>query len=172
MGPPEGGRAVSTQPQPDIPLADHDETMKALRKRLENDQKALAEAEEWGRSRERRLPILRRFVALLGRHGIIWHGMHRVDRNFVVAQCYAIATGHGLGMMGYTYLDSQSGPLATLLDIDLYAVELDGKDHGAVFRDDADEREFLERVKGKGHDELGRMARDAVIPERERMTIA
>jgi len=38
-----------------------------------------------------------------------------------------------------------------------------------VFPTDADEREFLEKVRGKSHAEPGRMARDAVIPERERL---
>jgi len=89
------------------------------------DKNALAEAEEWGRSRERRLPVLRRFVALLARNGIIGQEADRVERDFVVAQCYAIATGHGLNMMEYRYRDSQSGPLAPLLDVDLNAVEID-----------------------------------------------
>jgi len=163
---------MNAQMQPEPTLADHEATMAMLRKRAGDDEKALAEAEEWGRDRERRLPVLRRFVALLGRHGIVGGETHRVDRDFVVAQCYAIATRHGLDMMGYTYLDSQSGPLAAMLGIDLHAVELDGKDQGRVFPTDADEREFLEKVKGKGYAELGRMARDAVIPERERLTIA
>ncbi len=158
--------------QPEIPLDNHEETMRALRESAGNDEKALAEAEEWGRRRQERLPRLRRFVALLGRHGIVGPETDRIERDFVVAQCYAIATRHGLDMMGYTYLDSQSGPLASLLDIDLYAVELDGEDHGKVFQSDADEREFLARVRGRSHAELGRMARDAVIPERERMIIA
>ncbi len=155
--------------QPEIPLDDHEETMRALRRMLGGDQKALAEAEEWGKDRERRLPVLRRFVALLGRHGIVGPETGRIERNFVVAQCYAIATRHGLGMMGYTYLDGQSGPLASLLDIDLQAVEPGVKDHGEVFQSGADEREFLARVRGRSHAELGRMARGAVIPERERM---
>ena len=45
--------------------------MAMLRKRAGGDEAALAEAEEWGRRRERRLPVLRRFVALLAEHGII-----------------------------------------------------------------------------------------------------
>ncbi|RNJ74955.1 MAG: hypothetical protein EB824_02535, partial [Thaumarchaeota archaeon S15] len=76
----------------------------------------------------------------------------------------------GLDKMGYWYLDGRLGPLASLLDIDLHAVELDGTAPGSLFPTDADEREFLERVRGKSYDELGRMARDAVIPERERLT--
>jgi len=133
------------------------------------DKNALAEAEEWGRSRERRLPVLRRFVALLARNGIIGQEADRVERDFVVAQCYAIATGHGLNMMEYRYRDSQSGPLAPLLDVDLNAVEIDTTGgHGRV-SPGFDEAAFLAGVAGKDYAELGRMARDAVISDRERL---
>jgi len=154
---------------PEHMLADHETTMRVLTERAGGDEKALAEIKEWGEKRERRLPMLRRFVALLGRNGIVGPGTDRVTRDFVVAQCYAIATKHGLDMMGYRYRDNQSGPLATLLDVDLNAVELDAADRERVFPTDAGEREFLERVRGKGPAELGAMARDAVIPERERL---
>jgi len=75
-------------------------------------------------------------------------------------------------MMGYKYLDSQSGPLAALMDIDLHAVELDATaPTGSLFPDMDSEHAFLAEVAGKGDGELGRMARDAVIPERERMIL-
>jgi len=164
---------MDTRQRPEPTLADHGATMAMLRQKAGNDEQALAEVEEWGRNRERRLPVLRRFVALLGRHGIVGHEMRRVDRNFVVAQCYAIATGHGLDMMDYKYRDSRSGPLASLMSIDLHAVELDAPAAtDGLFPDTVAEGAFLEDVKGKGHDELGRMAREAVIPERERMILA
>lgn len=147
--------------------------MAMLREGARGDEAALAEIEEWGRRREGRLPALRRFVALLGRHGTIGPDMHRLDRDFVVAQCLAIATRHGLDMMGYRCRDSQSGPLAALMDIDLQAVELDaGAPAGGLFPDDGAEREFLAEVAGRGDEEPGRMARKAVIPELERMTVA
>jgi len=160
---------MNTQLQPEPTLADHEKTMAMLRERARGDPKALAEAEEWGRNREKRLPRLRRFVALLGRHRIIVPDMDRADRDFVVAQCFAIATRHGLDMMGYRYRDSQSGPLATLLDVDLNAVELDAAEGASAFSDASEEAAFLAEVAGKGYDELGSMARDAVIPERERL---
>ena len=161
---------MNQQIRPEPTLADPEATMRMLRERAGGDAKALACAEEWGRKRARRLPILRRFAALLARHGIVGPDTNRIERDFVVAQCLAIATRHGLDKMGYWYLDGRLGPLASLLDIDLHAVELDGTDPGSLFPTDADEREFLERVRGKTYGELGRMAREIVIPERERLT--
>jgi len=102
--------------------------MEMLRESANGDPRALAEIGERGRNRERRLPALRRSVALLGRHGIVGHGTDRVIRDFAVAQRHAIATKHGLGMMDYMYRDGQSGPLASLMRIGLDAVELDGTD--------------------------------------------
>ena len=160
-------RQAMTAPE----LADHGATMAMLRKGANGNKKALAEIEEWGRNRERRLPVLRAFVALLGRHGVIDAGTHRFIRDFVVAQCFAIATRHGLDMMDYDYSDSESGPLASLMSIDLHAVELDGSCTASPFPDAASERAFLAEIAGKDHDTLGRMARDAVIGEDERMII-
>ena len=160
-------RQAMTAPE----LADHEATMKMLREGAGGDEDALAEIEEWGRNRERRLPVLRAFVALLGRHGIIDAGTHRFIRDFVVAQCFAIATRHGLDMMDYEYSDSESGPLASLMCIDLHAVELDAPAPASPFPDAASERAFLAEIAGKNHDTLGRMARDAVIGEDERMIV-
>jgi len=162
---------MSEQVPPEPTLADHGATMEMLRKGAGGDEGALAEIAEWGRRRERRLPVLRRFVALLARHGMVGRGMHRMDRDFVVAQCFAIATRHGLGMMDYVYRDAQCGPLASLMSIDLHAVEIADEDPGRLFPRDADERAFLESVTGKDHVELGRMARDAVIDERDRVIL-
>lgn len=164
---------MKRQIPPPPELADHAETMKMLRSRAGGDLKALAEAEEWGRRRERRLPVLRRFAALLHRGGVIDAGMDRIIRDFVIAQCYAIATGHGLDMMDYEYNDCESGPLASLMDIDLHAVEIDGAGSpDGLFSDAAAERAFLAEVAGKDLDDLGRMAREAVIPEHERVVLA
>ena len=155
---------------PEPTLADHGATMEMLRKGAGGDEKALAEIEEWGRRRERRLPALRAFAALLRRHGLAGAGTDRVTRDFVVGQCFAIATGHGLDIMDYVYRDSQSGPLAALMLIDLHAVGPDASEStDGLFPDVASERAFLEEVRGKSRAELGRMARDAVIPERERL---
>jgi len=155
---------------PEPTLADHGATMKMLREGAGGDEQALAEIEEWGRRRERRLPALRAFAALLRRHGLAGAGTDRVTRDFVVGQCFAIATGHGLDIMDYVYRDSQSGPLAALMLIDLHAVGPDASESAdGLFPDAASERAFLEEVRGKSRAELGRMARDAVIPERERL---
>lgn len=152
-------------------LADHGTTMVMLRKGAGGDKNALAEVEEWGRRREARLPVLRRFVALLARHGVVDASTHRFTRDFVVKQCFAIATGHGLGMMDYVYRDSESGPLASLMSIDLHAVEISDMGTGGLFPDAASELAFLAEIKGKSHADLGRMARDAVIAEGDRMFI-
>ncbi|MDD9814032.1 MAG: hypothetical protein OXU37_07220, partial [Thaumarchaeota archaeon] len=80
---------MSKQYRPEPTLADPEATMAMLREKAGGDAKALAKAEEWGRKRARRLPILRRFAALLAEHGIIGPDTNRIDRNFVVAQCFA-----------------------------------------------------------------------------------
>ena len=158
---------------PEPTLADHGATMKMLREGAGGDEQALAEIEEWGRRRERRLPVLRSFAALLRRHGLVVAGTDRVTRDLVVAQCFAIATKHGLDMMGYEYRDSRSGPLAALMEIDLHAVGLDAAaPTDCLFPDAASERAFLGEVAGKDRAGLVRMARDAVIPELERMALA
>ena len=75
--------------------------------------------------------------------------------------------------MGYEYRDSRSGPLAALMEIDLHAVGLDeAAPTDGLFPDAASERAFLGEVAGKDHAGLVRMARDAVIPELERMVLA
>ncbi|RNJ73454.1 MAG: hypothetical protein EB824_02460 [Thaumarchaeota archaeon S15] len=159
------------QAMPAPELADHDVTMAMLRKRAGEDPDALAEVEEWGRRRVGRLAVLRRFAALLGRGGILGGEADRVTRDFVIEQCFAIATRHGLDMMDYEYDDSDTGPISTLMGIDLHAVELDGTETASPFPDEASERAFLAEVAGKGHGTLGRMARDAVIPDRARVVI-
>lgn len=163
--------AMRRQARPAPELADHGATMEMLRRKAGGDEKSLAEVEEWGRRRERRLPVLRRFVALLGRHAIIDGDTYRPTRDFVVKQCFAIATKYGLDMMDYRYNDSESGPLASLMSVDLHAVELSGAGTGGLFPDAASERAFLEAVRGKSNAYLGRMARDAVIAEEDRIII-
>jgi len=157
---------------PEPTLADHRATMKMLLEDAGDDPVAQREVREWGERRERRLPALRRFAALLHRNGIIDDSMSRVHRDFMIVQCFALATRHGLDMMGYTWLDSESGPLSAQMRIDLHAVEpADGGDGSGLFPGEAEERAFLEEVAGKGDLELGRMARPVVIPERERIIL-
>lgn len=141
-----------------------------LREKASDDPGALGEIEAWGRLRERGLPVLRKLVALLGRHGTVGRDTHRAARNFVVKQCFAIAKDHGLDQMDYRYRDGESGPQASLMTIGLHAVELDGSaPTDGLFPDAASERAFLAAIAGKGRAGPGRMARDAIVPERERM---
>ena len=168
----QAGPRVAGKNDPEPTLADHGATMAMLRKRAGNDEAALREIREWGQRRERRLPVLREFARLLHGAGIIGENMDRADRDYAIAQCYAIATGHGLDMMDYEYRDWESGPLASLMSIDLHAIEPDGDGAaGDIFPDAASERAFLEEVRGVDLDGLGRMARDAVIPGRERVAL-
>lgn len=74
-------------------------------------------------------------------------------------------------MMDYKYNDSESGPLAALMSVDLHAVELSEEGTDGLFPDTASERAFLEEVRGKSHAELGRMAREAVIAEEDRIIL-
>jgi len=164
--PPASARGHSL-PAPE--LADHGATMSMLREQAGGDAGALEEVEEWGRRREERLGVLHRFAALLGRGGVIGGGMDRVERDFAIEQCFAIATRHGMDMMDYEYNDSDTGPISALMGIDLHAVELGDQDPGRLFPDAASERAFLAEVSGRGDEELARMARDAVIPERARV---
>lgn len=164
---------MTRQIPPDPVLAYHEATMPMLKKGAGGDPAALEEIEEWGLRRERRLPVLRGFARLLDRNGSIGKDMKRADRDYVIARCYAIATGHGLDMMDYVYSDAISGPLASLMSIDLHAVELDGAEPPkGLFPNPAAERAFLERVRGVDLDSLGRMARDVAIDERDRVILA
>ena len=72
-------------------------------------------------------------------------------------------------MMDYRYRDSRSGPLTALMGVDLHAVELGEGETAGLFPDAASERAFLDEIAEKDDEELGRMARDAVIPGRERL---
>lgn len=160
---------MKRQALPAPELADHDVTMAMLRERAGDDPDALAEVEEWGQRRVRRLEVLRGFAALR-RSGVMSGELDRVDRDFVVEQCFAIATRHGLDIMDYEYNDSDTGPISSLMGVDLHAVRLDCTgDTDGLFPDASSESAFLEEVRDAGHDRLARMARDAVIPDRTRL---
>jgi len=62
---------VGRQVRPEPTLADHGATMRVQREKASDDPGAPEEIEAWGRRRERRLPVLRKLVALLGRHGTV-----------------------------------------------------------------------------------------------------
>jgi len=157
---------------PEPTLADHGDTMKMLLEDAGDDPVAQRGVIEWGDRRERRLPSLRRFAALLHRNGIIDGTMSRVHRDFMIVQCFALATKHGMDMMRYTWLDSESGPLSAPMKIDLHAVEpADGGDGSGLFPGEAEERAFLAEVAGKSDLEMGRMARPVVIPEHRRIIL-
>ncbi|MDD9812797.1 MAG: hypothetical protein OXU86_04805 [Thaumarchaeota archaeon] len=163
---------MSDQDGPEPTLAGHEATMQMPGEGAGSGEKALAEIRGWGERRERGLHVLRKFAALLARHGIIGSGTNRTARSLVVARCFAIATKRGLDMTDYKYLDGRSGPLAALMVIDLHAVELDAAiPTGSLFPDADAERAFVEDVRGKSCPELGRLVRDVVIPELERMTL-
>ena len=164
---------VNGQVKPEPTLADPEATLEMLRSRAGGDPAALEEIAEWGQRRQRRLPVLRGLARLLHRAGIIDDKMDRADRDYAIAQCYAIAKDYGIDMMDYVYHDAVSGPLASLMSIDLHAVEPDGAGAAeGIFPDAASERAFLERVRGVDLDDLGPMARAAVIPELERVVLA
>ena len=159
--------------KPSPTLADHEATMRMLLEDAGDDPAKQKKAREWGERRARRLPQLRRFAALLHRNGVIDGTMSRVHRDFMITQCFALATRHGMDMMGYTWRDHVSGPLSAPMTIDLHAVEPeDGGDGGGLFPGGAEERAFLEEVAGKGDLELGRMARPVVIEERHRIILS
>jgi len=165
-------RGALARKSPEPTLADHKATMAMLMEDAGDDPDAQREVTEWGERRERRLPALRRFAALLHRNGIIDDKMSRVHRNFMIVRCFALATKHGMDMLGYTWLDSESGPLSAPMKIDLHAVEpADGGDGSGLFPGEAEERAFLAEVAGKTDLELGRMARPVVIPEHRRIIL-
>lgn len=163
---------MKRQIPPDPDLANHQATMAMLKERAGGDPAALEEIEEWGCRREKRLPVLSGFAQLLARHGVINKEMDRADRDYVIAQCYAIATKHGLDMMDYVYNDAISGPLASLMSIDLHAVEIGDPCAENLFPTSAKEQAFLEEVKDVPLVELGRMAREAAIAPRDRVILA
>ncbi len=152
-------------------LADNEKTMEFLRGFVGGDKKKIAEIEEWGKRRQRRIDMLCQFVGLLEQNGILREDgkeLLGIVREFAIAQCFAIATAHNLDGMEYKFNDSQSGPLCAALNVDLAALKAE-KSPTSPFANPEDERRFLETVRGKNTRELGRMARPLVIEERDRI---
>ncbi len=152
-------------------LADNEKTMEFAKGFAGEDKKKIAEIEEWGKRRQRRIDRLCHFVGLLEQNGILREDgkeLLGVVREFAIEQCFAIATAHNLDDMEYQFNDSQSGPLCAALDLDLAAVKAE-KPFTSPFANPEDEKRFLETVRGKSTRELGRMARPLVIEERDRI---
>ena len=106
---------------------------------------------------------------ILEESGVTSGEMEGRERDFVIQHCVAIATRHGFDM-GYSYHDGVFGPLAGLLGMDLHAVRpARAGEKPEPFADDAARSAFLTEVKGKSPEELGRMAREAVIEEMHRI---
>ena len=157
---------------PDPVLADNEKTIAFLLEKAGGDQKKIAEVQEWGEKRESRIERLCRFAGFLEKNGILDindKAMSRIAFAFVFQHCIAIASKHGFDM-GYTFRDSESGPLAAALTIDLYAVKPD-RSMESLFESIGQEATFLEAVADKDPDELAVLARELVIEEAHRMII-
>ena len=149
-------------------LADNAKTGEFMLKDAK-DEKDRAGILQWGRDRAARTERLARFVGILEENGVVDGEMETGLRDFVIQHCVAIATRHGFDME-YSYLDSEFGPLTTLLGMDLHAVRpARAGEKPEPFADDAARSAFLTEVKGKSPEELGKMAREAVIEEMHRI---
>ena len=153
-------------------LADNEKTIEFLIKRAGDDKEKIAEIEDWGEKRQERIERLCGFAGFLEKNGVLDirdKDMSRIAFDFAFQHCVAIASKHGFDM-GYRFNDSESGPLAADLTLDLYAVR-PNRSTETLFESMGGEAAFLEAVTGKDPDELGRMARLLVIPEMHRMII-
>ncbi|MDD9808443.1 MAG: hypothetical protein OXU25_01240 [Thaumarchaeota archaeon] len=149
-------------------LADNAKTVEFMLKDAKGEED-MAWILQWGRDRAARTERLARFVGILEERGLINSGMEDRLRHFVIQHCAAIAARHGFDM-GYSYHDSESGPLAGLMSIDLHAVRpARAGEKPEPFADDAARSAFLAEVVGKSPEELGRVAREAVIEEMRRI---
>ena len=149
-------------------FADNAKTVEFMLERAKSEEDR-AKARQWGRDRAARIERLARFAGILEESGVTSGEMGGRRRDFVIQHCAAIATRHGFDM-GYSYHDGVFGPLAGLLGMDLHAVRpARAGEKPEPFADDAARSAFLAEVKGKSPEELGRMAREAVIEEMHRI---
>ncbi len=158
--------------RPNPMLADNAKTIEFLIERAGGDREKIAEIKEWGAKREKRIERLCRFAGLLEKNGILYgtdRDMSRIEFEFAFQHCVAIASKHGLDL-GYTFNDSESGPLASDLTIDLYAAR-PNRSAETLFENPQDEADFLQAVAGRSPDVLAEVARLLVIPETHRMII-
>ncbi len=169
----QGGAVNAQVARHELVLDDNKKTVEFLLEEAGDDTERIAEVKKWGERRARRIGMLRRFVGLLEKNGIFERPdgkMMGIIAEFATTQCLAIATTYGLDGMGYTFNDSESGPLCADLGIDLQAVESASVDSPTgLFESPKNESEFLEKIKGKDIYELGRIARLLVIDEEDRM---
>lgn len=160
---------MATQvPYPDPMLADNAKTVEFMLKGAK-DEEARAWIRQWGKDRAARIERLARFVGILEEKNVVNGEMEDDLRDFVIQHCVAIATRHGFDM-GYSYIDSDSGPLATQLGIDLHAVRpARAGEKPEPFADAAARSAFLDEIVGRNPEELGRIARNTVIEEMHRI---
>ncbi len=168
----QGGVMNAQVTRHELVLDDNKRTVEFLLEEAGDDMERIAEVKKWGERRTRRIGMLRRFVGL-EKNGIFERHdgkMSGIIAEFATTQCLAIATTYGLDGMGYTFNDSESGPLCADLGIDLQAVEPAPADSPTgLFGSPKSESEFLEKIRGKDIYELGRIARLLVIDEEDRM---
>lgn len=139
---------AAQDPYPYPFLADNAKSVELLLKEAKSEEDR-AKAIRWGKDREARIKRLARFVGILEEHDVINDGMEARLRDFVIQHCVAIATRHGFDM-GYKYRDSESGPLAGLLGIDLHAVRpVRAGEKPEPFGEDATRSAFLTEVVGE-----------------------
>ncbi len=158
---------------PDPLLADNQMTVAFLKERAGGNAKKIADIEAWGEARQRRVDALNRFTGLLESNGVYEQPggrMSRITMEFATNVCFAIATKHGLDDMGYTFNDSESGPISANLYLDLQAVNPTRVESPTgLFASPENEEKFLQDIAGKDVYELGRLARTLVIEERYRI---
>ncbi len=153
-------------------LADNAKTIEFLLEKAGDDREEIAKIEEWGAKRAKRVERLCGFAGFLEKNGILYGtdwDMSRIAFEFAFQHCVAIASLHGFDME-YEFNDSQSGPLASDLTLDIHAVR-PAQSIGGIFDSVANEADFLAAVAGKNPDELAELARRLVIPEAHRMII-
>ena len=157
---------------PDPMLADNKKTVEYLKEIAGDDEDAIAEVEEWGVKRQKRIATLRKFVAFLEKNGILEENGQRMEwivAEFTIEQCFAIATKYGLDDMGYEFYDSRSGALTGSIPIDLQAVmSVPVNPSTDLFESPEKAAEFLDAIRGKDVFELGKMAKPIVLTRERR----
>ena len=158
---------------PDPLLSDNKVTVAYLKEMAGDDRDAIAEIEEWGATRQKRIAILRKFIAFLEKNGILEENGQRMEEiiaEFTIEQCFAIATKYGLDDMGYEFRDSLSGTLTGNMHIDFQAVmSVPVEPPTDIFESPEQAARFLDAIRGKDVFELGKMAKSIVLTDDQRV---